>query len=118
MEEAGRTMEEIVLSVKRVTEFMSEITAASQEQSCGIEQVNQAIAQMDMVTQQNAALVERAATVADSLEQQVHNLSRAVDVFRLDGVGQKAQALEPEYSAQPDRPAHALARPARLLQNW
>ena len=61
VDEAGRTMQEIVASVKRVTDIMSEITAASQEQSAGIEQVNQAITQMDEVTQQNAALVEAAA---------------------------------------------------------
>jgi methyl-accepting chemotaxis protein len=83
VDEAGKTMAEIVTSVKRVTDIMSEITAASQEQSAGIEQVNQAITQMDEVTQQNAALVEQAAAAAESLEEQAQNLAGAVAVFKL-----------------------------------
>ena len=63
-------MDEIVASVKRVTDIMGEISAASQEQSAGIEQVNQAVTQMDEVTQQNAALVEQAAAAAESLQEQ------------------------------------------------
>ena len=90
VDEAGKTMAEIVTSVKRVTDIMSEITAASQEQSAGIEQVNQAITQMDEVTQQNAALVEEAAAAAESLEEQAQNLAGAVGVFKLAG-GQDAQ---------------------------
>src|SRR5450830_266218 len=82
--EAGRTMDEVVASVRHVTEIMGEITAASQEQSTGIEQVNQAIAQMDEVTQQNAALVEEAAAAAAGLQDQASNLSHVVSVFRLD----------------------------------
>ncbi|MBI4290813.1 MAG: methyl-accepting chemotaxis protein, partial [Betaproteobacteria bacterium] len=74
VDEAGKTMEEVVASVKRVTDIMGEITAASQEQSAGIEQVNQAITQMDEVTQQNAALVEEAAAAAESMEEQARNL--------------------------------------------
>lgn len=81
---AGTTMSEVVNSVRRVTDIMAEITAASHEQSTGIEQVNQAIAQMDEVTQQNAALVEEAAAAAASLEDQASNLSELVDVFRID----------------------------------
>lgn len=84
VEEAGRTMEEIVTSVKRVTDIMGEISAASLEQSSGIEQVNQAVAQMDEVTQQNAALVEEAAAAAESMEEQAQNLAAAVAVFKLD----------------------------------
>ena len=84
VDEAGKTMEEIVTAVKRVTDIMSEISAASTEQSAGIEQVNQAIAQMDEVTQQNAALVEEAAAAAESLEEQAQNLSVSVSVFKLD----------------------------------
>ena len=87
VDEAGKTMEEIVASVKRVTDIMSEITAASQEQSTGIEQVNQAITQMDEVTQQNAALVEQAAAAAESMEDQARNLEAIVAVFK---VGDKA----------------------------
>ena len=83
--EAGRTMEEVVTSIKRVTDIMAEISAASLEQSHGIEQVNQAITQMDEVTQQNAALVEEAAAAAESMEEQAEGLSRAVGVFKLEG---------------------------------
>ncbi len=83
VDEAGKTMEEIVSSVKRVTDIMAEITAASQEQSSGIQQVNQAITQMDEVTQQNAALVEEASAAAESLEEQSQNLAQAVSVFKL-----------------------------------
>jgi methyl-accepting chemotaxis protein len=84
VDEAGRTMEEIVSSVKRVTDIMAEIAAASIEQSSGIEQVNQAITQMDEVTQQNAALVEEAAAAAESLEEQAQVLSQAVAVFKVN----------------------------------
>ncbi len=83
VESAGRTMEDIVTSVKRVTDIMSEISAASAEQSSGIEQVNSAIAQMDKVTQQNAALVEEAAAASASMQEQAGNLSRLVSSFTL-----------------------------------
>ncbi len=76
-------MEEIVGAVKRVTDIMGEISAASAEQSAGIEQVNQAVTQMDTVTQQNAALVEQAAAAAGSLEEQAKRLKQAVSTFRL-----------------------------------
>jgi len=81
--QAGQTMTEVVDSVKHVTDIMSEILAASQEQSAGIEQVNTAIVQMDQVTQQNAALVEEAAAAAASLKEQAANLSATVSVFKL-----------------------------------
>ncbi|MDF3838312.1 methyl-accepting chemotaxis protein [Cupriavidus basilensis] len=81
--QAGQTMEEIVGAVKRVTDIMGEISAASNEQSAGIEQVNQAVNQMDTVTQQNAALVEQAAAAAGSLEEQAQRLKQAVSTFRL-----------------------------------
>ncbi len=84
VDEAGKTMQEIVNSVKRVTDIMSEITAASQEQSAGIEQVNQAIGQMDEVTQQNAALVEQSAAAAASMQEQARQLAEAIAAFRLD----------------------------------
>ena len=75
---AGKTMEEIVQSVKRVTDIMAEISAASQEQRGGIEQVNTAIVQMDKVTQQNAALVEEAAAAAKSMEDQTGSMAQMV----------------------------------------
>jgi methyl-accepting chemotaxis protein len=81
--QAGQTMVEIVAAVKRVTDIMGEISAASAEQSAGIEQVNQAVTQMDTVTQQNAALVEEAAAAAGSLEEQAQRLKEAVSTFRL-----------------------------------
>jgi len=80
---AGTTMQEIVASVKRVTDIMGEIAAASQEQSSGIDQVNLAVSQMDQVTQQNASLVEQAAAAAASLEEQAGHLAAAVSVFKL-----------------------------------
>ncbi|MET0265744.1 MAG: methyl-accepting chemotaxis protein [Duganella sp.] len=81
--EAGHTMEEIVVSVQRVSDIISGISLASQEQNDGIEQVNMAIGQMDQVTQQNAALVEEAAAAAASMEQQAHRLSAVVGAFRV-----------------------------------
>lgn len=83
--QAGKTMEEIVGAIRSVTTIMSEISAASMEQTSGIEQVNQAIGQMDDVTQQNAALVEEAAAAAESLEEQTQNLAETVAHFKLDG---------------------------------
>jgi methyl-accepting chemotaxis protein len=80
---AGKTMEEIVSSIDGVTVIMSEISSASMEQTSGIEQVNQAIIQMDDVTQQNAALVEKAAASAESLEEQTQNLSVTVGQFKV-----------------------------------
>ncbi|MDB5774837.1 MAG: hypothetical protein JWP38_970 [Herbaspirillum sp.] len=84
--EAGRTMAEIKDAVAHVTGIMSEIAAASQQQSRGVEQVNQTITQMDLATQQNAALVEEAAAAAQSLQDQGEHLSGMVAVFRLDGL--------------------------------
>ncbi|EON11896.1 MULTISPECIES: methyl-accepting chemotaxis protein [Pandoraea] len=82
-----QTMGEIVQAVKRVTDIMGEISAASAEQSSGIEQVNRAITQMDEVTQQNAALVEEAAAAAGALESQADELRDAVSVFQTNGEG-------------------------------
>ncbi len=84
VDQAGATMEEVVASVKRVTDIIGEISSASTEQTHGIEQVNQAIAQMDHVTQQNAALVEEAAAAAGSLQDQATGLAQVVSVFKLN----------------------------------
>jgi methyl-accepting chemotaxis protein len=84
--EAGQLMEDVVTSVKRVTDVMTEIAAASQEQSEGIEQINQAVMQMDQVTQQNAALVEEAAAAAASMQDKAAGLSRIVSTFKIDGM--------------------------------
>ena len=84
VDDAGATMQEIVQGITRVTDIMSEIASASAEQTVGIEQVNEAITQMDSVTQQNAALVEEAAAAAGSLENQAAELARLVSVFKID----------------------------------
>jgi methyl-accepting chemotaxis protein len=90
--DAGATMEEIVNAVKRVTDIMAEISAASVEQSSGIEQVNQSITQMDQTTQQNAALVEEAAAAAESLGEEAQRLSEAVSVFKVNGLSHSTTA--------------------------
>jgi len=87
VEQAGSTMDEIVVSVRRVTDIMGEISMASQEQTSGVDQINQAVGQMDQVTQQNAALVEQAAAAAQSLEFQAKNLVEVVSVFQLANEG-------------------------------
>jgi len=81
---AGTTMDEVVASVKRVTDVISEITSAGQEQTTGIQQINFAITEMDNVTQQNAALVEEAAAAAGSLQDQAKNLAQVVSIFKID----------------------------------
>jgi methyl-accepting chemotaxis protein len=85
VDQAGSTMQEIVDGIQRVSNVVSEITTASHEQKTGIDQIHQAITQMDEVTQQNAALVEQAAAASGSLHEQADNLTRLVNVFRLAG---------------------------------
>jgi methyl-accepting chemotaxis protein-1 (serine sensor receptor) len=107
VERAGATMQEIVASVKRVTDIMGEISAASEEQSSGIDQVNRAVSQMDEVTQQNAALVEEAAAAAGSLQEQAQRLAEAVAVFKINAgevIEVPAQQLASQRSA-PRMPA-------------
>jgi len=83
VDQAGRTMQEIVGAIKRVTDIVGEISSASVEQSSGVAQVGQAVTQMDQATQQNAALVEESAAAAESLKQQAQQLVAAVAVFKL-----------------------------------
>ena len=99
-------MDEVVDSVKRVTDIMSEITAASQEQSAGIEQVNQAIIEMDNVTQQNAALVEQAAAAAQSLQDQAAEVANVVSIFKLDASQQvhAKQVAASHHTAEAPKP--------------
>jgi methyl-accepting chemotaxis protein-1 (serine sensor receptor) len=104
--EAGATMTEVVGSVRRVTDVIADIMSASQEQSVGIEQVNQAIGEMDNVTQQNAALVEEAAAAAESLRHQADNLVRTVSAFKIQGEAERQHAAAPA-------PVRAVAAPAR-----
>ncbi|MNL28078.1 Methyl-accepting chemotaxis protein IV [compost metagenome] len=82
--QAGQTMAEIVQSVRHVTQILGEIAEASEHQSGGIEQVNEAVAQMDEVTQQNAALVEEAAAASAALAEQAQQLQQVVGEFKLD----------------------------------
>jgi len=83
VQDAGTTMNEIVASVRRVNDIIGEIGAATREQSDGIDQINAAVSQLDQMTQQNAALVEEAASAAESLKDQSTRLAGAVNVFRL-----------------------------------
>ncbi len=100
VDEAGVTMSEIVSSVRQVAGIMNEITHASQEQSIGIGQVNDAITEMESITQQNAALVEQAAAAAESLQQQAERLWEAVSVFRTGETGAALAAGRLAGSAQ------------------
>ena len=83
VDQAGSTMQEVVTSIRRVTDIMAEITAASIEQSAGVSQVGEAVTQMDQTTQQNAALVEEMAAAASSLQHQAQDLVQSVNVFKL-----------------------------------
>ncbi|MEN5161691.1 methyl-accepting chemotaxis protein [Achromobacter spanius] len=111
VERAGATMQEIVASVKRVTDIMGEISAASEEQSSGIDQVNRAVSQMDEVTQQNAALVEEAAAAAGSLQDQAQRLADAVAVFKINA-GEVIEVPARQLAQQQHRPAARVAAPA------
>jgi methyl-accepting chemotaxis protein len=109
---AGKTMEEIVTSVKHVTDIMQQISGASQEQSGGIEQVNSAVAQMDKITQQNAALVEEAASAAKSMEDQTTNLAEMVAVFHLGAASEEAKPRPvPRAAAAPAHPVTEAPAP-------
>jgi methyl-accepting chemotaxis protein len=93
VDQAGSTMTEVVSSIRRVTDIMGEISAASNEQSLGVSQVGEAITQMDQATQQNAALVEEMAAAASSLKSQAQELVQVVAVFKLEGHGQPGKLL-------------------------
>jgi methyl-accepting chemotaxis protein len=119
VDQAGTTMREVVESIKRVTDIMGEISAASQEQNDGIGQVQLAISQMDQTTQQNAALVEEAAAASESLREQAAKLSQTVAVFRLDGArGRAAAASIPASNVAPltRKPVTAAPAPAEPLR--
>ncbi|HZV64658.1 MAG TPA: methyl-accepting chemotaxis protein [Telluria sp.] len=109
--QAGSTMDDVVASVQRVTAIIAEIAVASGEQNVGIDQINNAIAQMDAVTQQNAALVEEAAAAAETMQQQAQSLAQAVSVFKI-AARQAAPAPAPrKASARP-----AFRSPARAVR--
>ena len=108
-DQAGETMTEVVQSIRRVTDLMGEINAASSEQASGVAQVGEAVTQMDQATQQNAALVEEMAAAAGSLSSQAQELVQAVAVFKLDASQSGASA----YSTPTARPAPKAA-PVRM----
>ena len=127
VDQAGVTMTEVVSSIKRMTDLMGEISAASVEQSAGVAQVGEAVSQMDRVTQQNAALVEQSAAAAESLTQQARQLVQVVAVFKLaeGSSGPAAIALPAPVVKRPlllanarpgtdraKKPVHAISKPA------
>ena len=112
VDQAGVTMSEVVASIKRVTDIMGEISAASSEQSAGVAQVGEAVSQMDQATQQNAALVEQSAAAAESLKGQAQQLVQAVAVFKLSPAGQTSHTghTGPGYAAAPTVQAAAVPK--------
>jgi methyl-accepting chemotaxis protein len=113
VDKAGQTMAEIVTSIGRVTQIMTQISNASDEQSQGIAQVNDAITQMDQVTQQNAALVEQAAAAAESMQEQSAKLADVVSVFKLAG-GLAPTPAPTVRKPAPARPALAKRAPPKV----
>ncbi|WP_409026836.1 methyl-accepting chemotaxis protein [Janthinobacterium sp. SUN098] len=113
VDEAGHTMHEIVDSVHKVSSIVGHISSASDEQRAGIEQVNQAISEMDHVTQQNASLVEEAAAAAEAMQEQAARLADAVSVFRTAQVDAIA-APAPRPAVRRPVPPKAARAPARL----
>ncbi len=112
VDKAGTTMTEVVASIRRVTDLMGEISAASTEQSQGVEQVGEAIMQMDQVTQQNAALVEEMAAAASALNAQAGELVNAVAVFKLDASATRSAPAPAPRKPMPAPAAHSAARSA------
>jgi methyl-accepting chemotaxis protein len=114
---AGTSLNDILASIKKVADIVSDIAAASAEQATGLEQVNKALTQMDEVTQQNSALVEENAATAKTLEQQAHAMDQRVAFFHIDGnaaVSDPARAdvkAQPKAAAAPRTPAAAVKRP-------
>ncbi len=132
VEQAGQTMDEVVTAVRRVTDIMTEISVASQGQSEGIEQVSQAIGQMDQVTQQNAALVQQASVASASLEEQANRLEDVVAVFKLSSrhsvsklpasvinIIHSASASSAARQGKSTRPAaHQISRQSGETEAW
>jgi len=101
VDESGQTLEQIMTSVKKVSDIVAEIAAASQEQSEGIEQVNVSISQMDEMTQQNAALVEQAAAASEAMSKQALSLNELVSFFSSDGARQNKPEIERRSDERP-----------------
>jgi methyl-accepting chemotaxis protein-1 (serine sensor receptor) len=110
VDQAGVTMAEVVSSIKRVTDIMGEISAASNEQALGVAQVGEAVSQMDQTTQQNAALVEEMAAAASSLKSQAQELVQTVAVFHLDNTAAPRASAAPRRAAPTSRTPLPMAR--------
>ncbi len=110
VDQAGATMTEVVSSIKRVTDIMGEISAASNEQALGVAQVGEAVTQMDQTTQQNAALVEQMAAAASSLKSQAQELVHTVAVFQLGDTPALRTGMAPRQVSSPSRTALPPAR--------
>jgi methyl-accepting chemotaxis protein len=117
VDQAGLTMEEIVGSVRRVTDIIGEITAATQEQTAGLGRINEAVGQMDEVTQQNASLVEEAAAASASMQEQAAQLAGVVSQFKLDASFERAAAASAPRMARAAVPATAQDRPRIAAAN-
>ena len=111
VELAGQSMSEIVASVRRVSDLIGEITASSTEQRDGINQVNQAVTNLDQMTQQNAALVEESSAAALSMQEQAERLAEVVSVFKLGHEGSYAKVAAPQRTASRAMPAMAPFKP-------
>ena len=110
--QSGVTLEEIMTSVKRVTDIIAEITAASQEQASGIDQVNKAILSMDDTTQQNAALVEETAAAAQSMKEQAKELRQLVEVFKINQTEDRQASCD---AVKGDVSSHVLRTPGKQV---
>ena len=123
VDRAGSTMQEVVSAIRRVTDIMGEISAASTEQSTGVAQVGEAVGQMDQTTQQNAALVEQSAAAAESLKQQAQQLLAAVSVFTLghqggmaaSSAGRSTTVSTPQITSAPRARPQPAPRPAAAV---
>ena len=110
MNRSGETLAEIVAGVKKVSDIIAEIAAASEEQASGIEQVNKAVMQMDKATQENAALVEESAAASESMADQARGLDHLMAFFRTDQTPTAAANNAPPVKVAEARPVHAPQR--------
>lgn len=110
VEQSGQALQEIIVEIRKVTEMVTEIAAATREQACGIDQVNQAIQQMDQVTQQNAALAQDATTASQAMSEQALKLQRLMDFFRL-------KTVEGQFSEGQTTAINAESMPGANLAN-
>ena len=121
---AGASMDEIVSSVRRVTDLIGEITASASEQSEGFAQVNSAVSNLDQMTQQNAALVEESSAAANAMSDQAQRLLEVISVFNVGAAAVKKSAAEPQFTTQPARevkakvtmPSLAAAKPVKRIE--